>query len=400
MPHELLRRLPPIDRVLSEPRARELLERHPRGQVVRAIRSVIDELREQIRSGAFADGTSSAAAIDPEAIAARASRRIAESDRPLYPRAINATGIILHTGLGRAVIAERAWRALAERVRGPVVVEIDRDSGERNEREAALRPLIEELTGAESATVVNNNAAATLLVLATLASGREVVISRGELVEIGGSFRIPEILAASGARLVEVGTTNRTYIADYARAIGPETGLLLQVHPSNYEIRGFTAKPALRDIVALGRERGIPVVSDLGSGAWIDVEPFGFRREPLVRDVVAAGPDLVAFSGDKLLGGPQAGLILGREEAVRRVRAHPLFRCLRVDKMTLVLLEETLRLYRDPPRAIDELPALRALAAPIEEVIARAKRLEVRVNELRPMDASKLEIEIIATTAE
>jgi len=239
-----------------------------------------------------------------------------------------------------------------------------------------------------------------LLVLATLASGREVVISRGELVEIGGSFRIPEILAASGARLVEVGTTNRTYIADYARAIGPETGLLLQVHPSNYEIRGFTAKPALRDIVALGRERGIPVVSDLGSGAWIDVEPFGFRREPLVRDVVAAGPDLVAFSGDKLLGGPQAGLILGREEAVRRVRAHPLFRCLRVDKMTLVLLEETLRLYRDPPRAIDELPALRALAAPIEEVIARAKRLEVRVNELRPMDASKLEIEIIATTAE
>jgi L-seryl-tRNA(Ser) seleniumtransferase len=373
MSGEILRRLPQVERLLQSPEIEALGAAQPRGELVGAVRRVLDNLRSRILGGELAAGELERES-SPSAIAAQVRAELRRRDQSIYRRVINGTGIILHTGLGRAVLGADALNAIAENLRGASVVEFDLETGLRNEREAPLRALLGELTGAESATVVNNNAAATLVILATLARGREVVVSRGQLVEIGGSFRIPEILAESGARLVEVGTTNRTYIRDYERAITAETALLLDVHTSNYEIRGFTHRPSLVELVALGRSRGLAVASDLGSGCFVDVRPFGFRPEPLVRDVVAARPDLVCFSGDKLLGGPQAGIIVGTRGAIERIRSHPLFRCLRVDKTTLTLLEATLRAYRDPDRIVEAIPALRALASPLCEVRARVER--------------------------
>lgn len=391
----LLRSIPQVEKALRIPGVEALLERHGRGEVMEALRASLAALRAAVVAGAVAeDGFSRLVA--PDALAADVADRIARGAVPAHRRAINATGVILHTGLGRAVYAPSALRALSESVSGYCVVEVDPETGERNEREEATAALLRELTGAEAALVVNNNAAATLLLLSSVARGKEVVVSRGQLVEIGGSYRLPDILAESGARLVEVGTTNRTYMEDYRRAVGPETGLLLQVHTSNYEMRGFVHQTSLEDLVALGRERGIPVASDLGSGCFVDLSPYGLRPEPLARDKVRAGADLVCFSGDKLLGGPQAGIILGRTDLVRGARSHPLYRAMRVDKTTLVLLEATLRAHRDPATLAAELPVLRAIAEPVEAVRARA----LAVAERLASSGARVEAEVVASAAE
>jgi L-seryl-tRNA(Ser) seleniumtransferase len=285
-------------------------------------------------------------------------------------RVLNATGVIVHTNLGRAPLAASAVRRLEELGGSYSNLELDLESGARGSRQDHVAALLRRLTGSEAALVVNNNAAAVLLALAALAEGREVVVSRGELVEIGDGFRIPDVLARSGARMVEIGTTNRTKAADYERAIGPETAAILRVHQSNYRIVGFTASVATDELARVARAAGLPLVDDLGSGSLIDV-----GDEPTAAASVAAGADLVCFSGDKLLGGPQAGIVVGRAELVERLRRHPLQRALRADKLTLVALEETLSLYADPERARAEIPVLRMLDEPVDAVRERAERL-------------------------
>jgi L-seryl-tRNA(Ser) seleniumtransferase len=363
------RRLPSVTQVLQTAAAQALLDGHPRDRVVAAVRAELEALRESI-AGRAAEGDSS-----PEAVADRSAVRLAVEARPHFRRVINATGIVLHTNLGRAPLAEAAARAAADAGRGYLNLELDLASGKRSSRQGALRPLLAHLTGAESATVVNNCAAATVLVLRALAAGREVVVSRGQLIEIGGSFRLPEIMAVSGAVLREVGTTNITRLGDYERAIGPHTGLLLLVHTSNYRVRGFTEAVPLADLVGLGRKHGLPVIHDAGSGAFIDFARFGLEGEPVGRASIAAGADLVIFSGDKLLGGPQAGLILGRADLVERVERDPLMRAVRLDKMTLAALEATLRLYRDEEQALREVPALRLLGLTPADLRPRAEAL-------------------------
>jgi L-seryl-tRNA(Ser) seleniumtransferase len=366
-----------------------------RREVTEALRDVIAGARSLILRGDLdeheADGRLSEAALVRDL-----RGRLEERRASAYRRVINATGVVLHTGLGRAVLPEAGIDAVARELRGYSLVEIDAASGERNRREEGVTGLLRSLTGAEAATVVNNNAAATLLILAALARGRDVVVSRGQLVEIGGSFRIPDILKESGARLVEVGTTNRTYADDYRRAITPATALLLQVHTSNYEIQGFVHHTPLAELSALGRQHGVAVVSDLGSGCFVDLSPYGLRREPLASESVRDGADLVCFSGDKLLGGPQAGVIVGRKETVDLLRSHPLFRVLRVDKVTLVLLEATLRAHLDPGRVADALPALRQLFEPAESVRSRAAACANELQRTSPDFA----LEVVATQAQ
>ncbi|MHB1242808.1 MAG: L-seryl-tRNA(Sec) selenium transferase [Gaiellaceae bacterium] len=318
-------------------------------------RALLDRAREEIRAGA-----------DPGDLRARLAGELAAARRPALRRVLNATGVLVHTNLGRAPLAEAAL----ERVRdaaGYSNLELDLSSGSRGSRQDHLAPLLRRLTGAEAALVVNNNAAAMLLALAALAEGREVIVSRGELIEIGDGFRIPDVLARSGARLVEVGTTNRTRAADYERAIGPETALLLRVHQSNFRVVGFTEQPRLEELAAVARRHGLPLLDDLGSGALVEVE-----GEPTPAAALAAGADLACFSGDKLLGGPQGGIVAGRADLVERLRRHPLHRALRPDKLTLAALEGTLALYLDRP---EEVPVLRMLREPAEAVRARAGRL-------------------------
>jgi L-seryl-tRNA(Ser) seleniumtransferase len=319
-------------------------------------RSVLTRARELIEAG-----------VDPGDLRERLREELAAARAPSLRRVINATGVIAHTNLGRAPLAATAIRRVEEVARGYSNLEYDLDAGGRGSRQAHLRGLLRRLTGAESALVVNNNAAAVLLALAALAEGREVVVSRGELIEIGDGFRIPDVLARSGARLCEVGTTNRTRAADYEAAIGPETAALLRVHQSNFRVVGFTEQPGLEELADVARRHDLPLVDDLGSGALVDV-----GDEPLARASVAAGADLVCFSGDKLLGGPQAGVVVGRTELVEKLRRHPLQRALRADKLTLAALEATLALALNSPH---EIPVLRMLREPLEVVRARAERL-------------------------
>ncbi len=371
----LLRRLPAIDQLLVSARNDALLAEAPPSLVTRIARQTVADLR----SGILAEGALDPDDLAPEAVMARLRRNVAEALRFRLRRTINATGVVVHTNLGRSLLAEEAVENLCQIARRYSNLEYDLARGRRGSRYSAVHDILCEITGAEAAMVVNNNAAAVLLCLETMAAGREVIVSRGELVEIGGSFRIPDVMAKSGAILKEVGTTNRTHLRDYVRAIGPDTALMLKVHTSNYAMVGFTAEVALTDMVALGRERDIAVMNDLGSGNFVDLSRYGLPGEPTVQQTVATGVDLVTFSGDKLLGGPQAGIILGRTEYIRRIRENPINRALRIDKLTLAALEATLRLYRDPDSAMARIPTLRMLTDSLTVLDTRARDLAARI---------------------
>jgi L-seryl-tRNA(Ser) seleniumtransferase len=312
------------------------------------------------------------APLEEALLVRRVQALIADEDRSPLRSVVNATGTILHTNLGRALLAKAAIEEIARVAATPVTLEYDLNEGGRGDRDEVVEAELRQLTGAEAATVVNNNAAAVLLALNTLADGKEGVVSRGELIEIGGSFRIPDVMRKSGVVLREVGTTNRTHVQDYAEAITPQTGVLLKVHPSNYRIIGFTSAVDLADLVALGRTHRVPVMEDLGAGALIDLSAYGLPKEPVVAERVAAGADVVTFSGDKLLGGPQAGLIVGRKEIIGQIKKNPLKRALRPDKLTLAALSATLRLYRRSPALLAEIPTLRILTRPLVEIEAIA----------------------------
>jgi L-seryl-tRNA(Ser) seleniumtransferase len=352
-----LRDLPSVDAVAGSDELRPLVDAHGRSLVVDAVRAALVRAREEIAAG-----------FEPGDLVAAVEEELARLAEPRLQRVLNATGVIVHTNLGRAPLAEEALRLVGEVARGYSNLEYDLESGVRGSRQDHVAAVLRSLTGAEAALVVNNNAGAVLLALAAVAEGREVVVSRGELVEIGDGFRIPDVLARSGAHLREVGTTNRTRLADYERALGDETAAILRVHPSNFRIVGFVERPSIRDLGRLADRRGVVLVDDLGSGA---LHPVG--DEPVVRESVAGGAHLVAFSGDKLLGGPQAGIVAGRAELVERLRRHPLQRALRADKLTLAALEATLTLIRSGARAA--VPVSRMLDEPVEAIRARAERL-------------------------
>ena len=358
------RQLPSVDQVLRTQAAKLAIDRFGRSSFVDAVRGTL--------SAARADDCRATRA---EEFAARAIARLETAALPSLRPVFNLTGTVLHTNLGRALLADAAIEAAATAMRSPVTLEYDLEAGQRGERDDHLRAVLGELTGAQGATIVNNNAAAVLLVLNSLARRREVIVSRGELIEIGGAFRMPEIMACAGTRLKEVGTTNRTHLRDYEAAIDDRTALILKVHTSNYRIEGFTAGVAPRTLAALARAREVPLVHDLGSGTLADLSSFGLAHEPTVAEAVAEGADLVTFSGDKLLGGPQAGFIVGRKDLLARINRNPMKRALRVDKIRLAALEATLKLYRDPDRLTERLPTLRLLARPREEIEALSRRL-------------------------
>lgn len=368
------RDIPAVARVLETPAAVAARERYPATALAEVARTLLEEVRGRVAAGEEPGD------LAPEALAAEVVARLDADALPRLRPVINATGIVLHTNLGRAPLADEAARAAFEAGRSYLNLELDLGSGTRGSRQGAVRDGIRAVTGAAAATAVNNCAAGTVLVLRALAAGREVVVSRGQLIEIGGGFRIPEIMAASGATLREVGTTNITRLADYERAIGPNTAALMRIHTSNYRVRGFTKTVGLDDLVSLGRARGIPVVDDAGSGQALDLTPVGLPGEPLVSAGIAAGADLVLFSADKLLGGPQAGVIAGRADLITRIEADPLMRAFRLDKMTLAALEVTLRLYRDRARACREVPVLRMLAMPLAELRVRAEGFAGRLH--------------------
>jgi L-seryl-tRNA(Ser) seleniumtransferase len=364
------RRLPSVDRLLADPALLAAAEAQGREVVVDAVRATLDAAREGIAAGEPAP--------DVAGLLADALDRVAATVSGTLIPVINATGVIIHTNLGRAPLSRAARAAIESVARGYSNLEFDLPAGERGSRYVHAEELLCRLTGAEAALVVNNNASAIFLALSALARDRDVVISRGQLIEIGGGFRIPDVLRASGARLVEVGTTNRTHARDFADAIGPDTSMLLRVHSSNFKQIGFTAEVALVDMVEMGHAAGVHVVDDLGSGTLVDTSRYGMVREPLVQESVSAGADLVTFSGDKLLGGPQAGLIVGRAELVQRLRKHPLTRALRVDKATLAALQATL-LHYVRGEAEREIPVWQMIAAPREALAARAGELAARL---------------------
>jgi L-seryl-tRNA(Ser) seleniumtransferase len=379
------RGLPSVDAVMRSPAAQVAAARFGHRAVVGAVRQELAELRRN------------SLAVAADDAAALALARLETADAPLLKRVYNLTGTVLHTNLGRALVADVAIAAAAAAMRNAVALEYDLDSGQRGDRDDVLRDLLRELTGAEDATVVNNNAAAVLLVLNTLSKGREAIVSRGELIEIGGAFRMPEIMSRAGARLIEVGTTNRTHLKDYAEAMGPKTGVVLKVHPSNYRIEGFTAQATAAELAPLARRRDVPLIDDLGSGTLVDLVRFRLPHEPTVAQAVAAA-DIVTFSGDKLLGGPQAGFIVGRADLIARINKNPLKRALRIDKARIAALEATLKLYRDPDHLADRLPTLRLLTRPARDIDAAARRLMPALREQLAngfvVDAVKCESEI------
>ncbi len=366
----LYTRLPAIDRLLRDPAFSPLLAQHGHSQVVAQLRQMLDEAREQIsQRQTLPDWTHDWLHA--------CEQRLTAGQRSALRPVFNLTGTVLHTNLGRAIQAESAVEAVASAMRAPVTLEYDDlDDAGRGHRDRAIADLLCQITGAEDACIVNNNAAAVLLMLAATASGREVVVSRGELVEIGGAFRIPDVMRQAGCQLHEVGTTNRTHAKDYRQAVNDNTALLMKVHTSNYSIEGFTKAVDEAELAAIGRELDVPVVADLGSGSLVDLSQYGLPKEPMPQEMIAAGVSLVSFSGDKLLGGPQAGIIVGKRALIAQLQSHPLKRALRADKMTLAALEATLRLYQHPEALREKLPTLRLLTRPAEEIRRLAERLQ------------------------
>ncbi len=374
---EALRALPAVEEVLGHPAAARLVAAHPRTQVAEAVRTALEEIRRRIMAGEEANGPSTA-----EDLLVHVSAVLADWSAPGLQPVLNLTGVVIHTNLGRAPLSEAAVEHVANVARSYSNLEYDLEAGTRGHRETHVEALLTRLTGAEAAFAVNNNAAAVLLLLMALAPGKEVLVSRGQLVEIGGSFRLPDIMRAGGVRLVEVGTTNRTRIGDYETAITQDTALLLRVHTSNYRILGFTEEVELAELVELGRRHGVTVADDLGSGALHDLDAY--RGEPSVAASLRAGVDVVCFSGDKLLGGPQAGILLGRREVVGRLRKHPVARALRLDKMTLAALEATLSAYQDPEQVRREVPVLRSLSRTAGETASLAAALLAAIDRRSP----------------
>jgi L-seryl-tRNA(Ser) seleniumtransferase len=378
----LLRRLPAVDELLAEPSVRDRLAAAPRWAVLEAIRDTLADRRRRLLDAG--PGPAGEALAATPAIVAAALERLADRELPSLRPVLNATGVVIHTNLGRAPLGRAPLEAIREAARGYSTLEFDLARGARGSRQAHVEQLLTALTEAEAALVVNNNAAAVFLAVNTLAREREVVVSRGELVEIGDAFRIPDVMTSAGGRLREVGTTNRTHLRDYERALGPETGLVLKVHPSNFRIQGFTAEVAIADLAALAAARGLPMMADLGSGALLDLTALGLPREPVVAEAIRAGADLVSFSGDKLLGGPQAGVLVGRKALIARIRRNPLARTVRIDKLCLAGLEATLRLLREPERARTEIPVLRMLTLPAPEIGRRAELLAAALQAAAP----------------
>ena len=384
----LFRRLPGVDHVLALWDKSDTEKQVPRPVVVKSIRKVIEDLR--LRISTSDDGVDET--LFSDAALLRLTQAVVEEKMGYnLKRVINATGVVIHTNLGRSLLAPEVAKHVADLTTRYSNLEFDLGQGKRGSRYSAVEDILCEISGAEAALVVNNNAGAVFLTLETLAREREVIVSRGELVEIGGSFRIPDVMARSNARLVEVGTTNRTHPMDYERAIGENTALLLKVHTSNYAIVGFTADVSLEDLVTLGKRYRLPVMKDLGSGSFIDFSQYGLIHEPTVQETVAAGADVVTFSGDKMLGGPQAGIVVGKKDVVECIKQNPVNRALRIDKMTLAALEATLHLYRDERKALSEVPTLRMLTLPVKEIAKKATRLR---NRLKATGDNRLKVEV------
>jgi L-seryl-tRNA(Ser) seleniumtransferase len=372
MAKDLLRQLPSIDSLLKEEHSVNLIEKYGRESVVDTARLIIEELRAEIMKEE--KESSETIELSQENILEKIEKHLHRAFLPSLVKAVNATGVVLHTGLGRAVLPGDAQDAIVEVIEGYCTLATDVKTGKRGHRDVHLDELLCEITGAEAATVVNNNAAATMLILNTLAKGKEVIVSRGQLVEIGGAFRMPDVMAASGAILREVGTTNRTHLRDYAAVIWEETGAIMRVHHSNYRIVGFTGEPGIEELAQLAKEHHVPLIDDLGSGALVDLNEYGLETEPMVQHSINAGADIACFSGDKLIGGPQSGIIVGKADYIKRIRKNPLARAFRIGKMTIAGMEATLRLFRSPEKLKESHPVHKMFALPVDKIESRAKR--------------------------
>lgn len=385
----LYSRLPKVDQILTDIRIEQLFEISPREMVTEFTREVIAEIRELISNKELTlEELDNHIHKIPEII----EKRVESSIRPKLRKVINGTGVVIHTNLGRSLINREIMEHVTEIASSYNNLEFDLDNGVRGSRYSHLENIIQKITGAEAALVVNNNAAAVVLVLSSLAKNKEVITSRGELVEIGGSFRIPDVMEQSGATLVDVGTTNKTHLEDYENAVREDTAALLKVHTSNYRILGFTSTVSLEELVSLGQKHDIPVIEDLGSGVLLDLSRYGLQHEPTVQESIKAGVDVVTFSGDKLLGGPQAGIIIGKKKYIDMMKKHPLNRALRIDKFTIAALESTLRLYLDEEIAINKIPTLRMLTMTQEELTNKAEKLLFKINQQNKLDKLKIEI--------